>query len=671
MPLRRTLALTFAALALGPVAAQEPPLATAHLNFDAFREGFGDTLLGRLWEEPLLQPSRRTISGALRRLYPDLDFTALPGLLEGQAVLVMTRHVAELGQSGRMAWAAGFAEASEPAALLEPVQALAGTVLPEEVVLRDELLIVGNDGALRQRLETGLLDDLDREDGPGGEAPFFRLRIDRGAFGDLEALALSQVTQVPWVPLLALDEVSGFDLALTFAGDGMTVTGTMAMANPEASLIGLLGPSAPFTFLDLAPESTILALAAHHAPPEEIWDFAVGALSAPVAASLVGPITGRSGLDLRAQALSAFGRESAVILDPRGEVALAGLGVILRVRDAAVADQFLEEVTRRLARRTAGPLGPAGFPVSAWPPPEAVSEGDVEYAVRRVGQFDVCWGIVAERMVVALSRDLMGRIIATAEGGPSLRESEDFQAMAAVTGRDGAVMTHRARGAIADPQATRRWIRQMSAGGDQTALLPRLAGLAVTCAYLSPAASRIHTGPSGLTFTAHSLAGFDLATLPTLAASFALPNALQAWSRGRLTRARDAMRSIATALEAYHLDRQRWPLSVPGSAPDSVAAGHPLLAPMPTFSLRDSLSTPVAYIDELLEDPFTRGSTFSYHTDGTGWILVSPGPDGDFDLQPEEDYRGHERQPAAALLRLAFDPTNGATSSGDLFRVRQ
>ncbi len=124
-------------------------------------------------------------------------------------------------------------------------------------------------------------------------------------------------------------------------------------------------------------------------------------------------------------------------------------------------------------------------------------------------------------------------------------------------------------------------------------------------------------------------------------------------------------------------------------------------------------TTPIAYITAYPQDPFmtTRGATFGYYCDPgfVGWILYSVGPDtdqtegGDVDKagsvesvylpyisQPSitltalgittnanypaewDDWliNGNEPSPDGFINSFTYDPTNGTTSDGDVWRVR-
>lgn len=100
---------------------------------------------------------------------------------------------------------------------------------------------------------------------------------------------------------------------------------------------------------------------------------------------------------------------------------------------------------------------------------------------------------------------------------------------------------------------------------------------------------------------------------------------------------------------------------------------------MPTFrrfepGAPDSLTTPIAHISRLPKDPFHMDDefrTFSYWHDAKGkWIIISAGPDCEFDLTINtiQSILG-SAEPAAQLLPFSYDPTNGILSKGDITRT--
>jgi len=215
------------------------------------------------------------------------------------------------------------------------------------------------------------------------------------------------------------------------------------------------------------------------------------------------------------------------------------------------------------------------------------------------------------------------------------------------------------------------------------------------------------------------------AVLLGLVACYPLSGYFEAQTRAKVARARTDMRSLATALEGYAVDCMRYPAFAVGDKSVNGALGAKVAASaLPSFRLPEppaeatgewqlwpelkdhnlsfmTLTTPVAYITAYSRDPFSPQSkaTFvywsvcpgqadpsgkvlppDYRATGIGWILVSPGPDGDYDLANEWDvYDPTVSQPSLRLLAgtnkkgsaFTYDPTNGTVSNGDIWRVKQ
>ncbi|MFW6255454.1 MAG: hypothetical protein ACOC54_01435 [Candidatus Sumerlaeota bacterium] len=119
--------------------------------------------------------------------------------------------------------------------------------------------------------------------------------------------------------------------------------------------------------------------------------------------------------------------------------------------------------------------------------------------------------------------------------------------------------------------------------------------------------------------------------------------------RATISLVRSDLRSIATGLEAYKLDYNIYP-------------PH-----------QKALTTPVAYLTSVLEDPysFSGSGPYKYYRAGDeSWILTSPGPDMVEDIDPVEDFEADVPQPSEIILQKSYDPTNGTDSGGDIWRVK-
>lgn len=187
-------------------------------------------------------------------------------------------------------------------------------------------------------------------------------------------------------------------------------------------------------------------------------------------------------------------------------------------------------------------------------------------------------------------------------------------------------------------------------------------------------------------------------------AAIAVPNFLEAQTRAKVSRVKADMRSIATAVESYYVDTNRYPTGWGILVNQSDDNSHSLFL----------LSTPIAYLSSAnIQDPFVdkQDDTAMYTTiqwdpmteDGrmmsaynaslsyvsltelpTWWILFSQGPDlksgfGDWTPtgaaiagDPESNVQVRIYNADSALgdfMDTVYDPTNGTVSVGNLYRA--
>lgn len=160
-------------------------------------------------------------------------------------------------------------------------------------------------------------------------------------------------------------------------------------------------------------------------------------------------------------------------------------------------------------------------------------------------------------------------------------------------------------------------------------------------------------------------------------AAIAVPNFLEAQVRSKVSRVKADMRSLATAIEAYHVDNSRYPVKV--NSPDNYPEGYV------RYRLT-ALTTPIAYITSLPDDPFCSKNlgwggrpgdkpsfvylldtyhpwAYHYATDpnfrlaipspSIKWVLVSQGP---------------TKKDTTWIVWIPYDATNGTVSDGIIVR---
>lgn len=156
-------------------------------------------------------------------------------------------------------------------------------------------------------------------------------------------------------------------------------------------------------------------------------------------------------------------------------------------------------------------------------------------------------------------------------------------------------------------------------------------------------------------------------------AAIAVPNFLEAQIRAKVTRSKTDMRTIALALEAYHVDNNRYPETY-------INARWERFFP---------LTTPIAYMSSVPDDPFNmindEGNTldwgprhFGYKMGATPiaqpsrFAISGNGPNRNEDSVPIRLYPGFSwlvftgQDPD--FNYIIYDPTNGTVSSGDVWR---
>jgi hypothetical protein len=130
------------------------------------------------------------------------------------------------------------------------------------------------------------------------------------------------------------------------------------------------------------------------------------------------------------------------------------------------------------------------------------------------------------------------------------------------------------------------------------------------------------------------------------------------------------MRNLSVGIESYRIDYRAYPAAIPMA---DVVKDQDLLKKAGGESLTtlDPEVYSVYMGSEPHRDPLSPGGKFPYVYYGTetSWILLSTGRDGDYDIRLADIIESATPSAADRFQLVEYDPTNGAISSGDIWRT--
>lgn len=161
--------------------------------------------------------------------------------------------------------------------------------------------------------------------------------------------------------------------------------------------------------------------------------------------------------------------------------------------------------------------------------------------------------------------------------------------------------------------------------------------------------------------------------------------------RNRVARVRGDLKIFSGILEEYFRDNQTYPDWTLDSRVNAFSQpkkhGEPPTAPappgIPSFTLAHATRRPTLvsghYFSHYLRDalspvkdaPFAYWTNADRTTSATAFLLWSAGPDGHYDITIDnvaEVLRPRLPVPSPELINLAYDPSNGAWSRGDIYQ---
>ncbi|MBN1476630.1 type II secretion system protein GspG [Candidatus Sumerlaeota bacterium] len=682
-----TLCTLIAALAVGGALAQGTPVAVVHFNADQWNADFPQSNFARFWNDPAIVGVRSMLLQELSGEMEGADLSRLSELLHGEIAFVVTLEPPATAMAQpRPHVALAFRQSAGAEAVLGTITSMipdpsAQQELRSMALTQGDILVFSDTPTLAQLVADRL------PQGPGGFSiepqanAFINGRVNLGFLvSQLGTLSGDQSTGMV-MAALGLGNLRALDMSSGFEGTGLESDGALTFHGNRAGLMSILGPNGEFGVLDLTPAGCPGVAAMRIMPPAQIWDWAQ-----QMAMQMGGPQAAQSfqqmgqmaqmqiGMDLRNQVLPAIGGEIAVLTGTPANPMVPEMAFVIESNDDATLNQLVQSVVQMAQMMMGGMMMSPGQQPMAPPPPQQVTQSGVTYtAVSLMGQ-ELCWGFLQGHLVISSSRGLMNSICDASATGQTIRQAPGFQAIASQIALDGAMFSYSDSTAMQEMgnQMVAGMAMGMQMGGADPQVMQMMNAIPVALQYLGQSGSSVRVSDDRIDFHSHSTSGVEPLIVGGLLPAIAIPNFLEAQTRSKVARARADLRSLATGLEAFYVDNNRYPRAVAGSDPTSISRGDPMMAMQSTFSTADSITSPIAYLTGYMEDPFgPTGAPYCYFSDAHGWILVSAGPDGDFDFDPKQVYHSDIAQPSVELIRYAYDPTNGTVSDGDVFRVRQ
>jgi prepilin-type N-terminal cleavage/methylation domain-containing protein len=160
-------------------------------------------------------------------------------------------------------------------------------------------------------------------------------------------------------------------------------------------------------------------------------------------------------------------------------------------------------------------------------------------------------------------------------------------------------------------------------------------------------------------------------------ASIALYNFQGAQIRAKVARAKGEIKTVAGAIESYHVDNSAYPTYHYVNAPEFYLGGWAnYVGDVLPFNGANPITTPIAYISTMPNDPFNTIHDFQFperqNYEYTNWeqaIAISDWQVFRDALDKFGPYRIHSLGPDrfGPDSGIPYDPSNGFTSSGDIY----
>lgn len=484
----------------------------------------------------------------------------------------------------------------------------------------------------------------------------------------------SGLTVGPMRPILEATGVmplQSFVISTRVEDRGFRSATTVSMSQPRQGLFDIFGQPAAPEFYGIIPEETVIAGEFKLKTGAELWQQFLAAVQKSVPLDQYQNF--QSNLE-QMQLQMRINLKDDLFSPLDGRLGYAIWGAIPMMPNVLIMAGSKDSAK---LMNTMGTLIGSGMGQT----PQQAAYRDVAYYTISMPPMpnQICWAALGDVVILANQPAALQRCIDISKDKKgALTSSAKYQVHAAKMPKSGVMFSY------SEIETILNSITQM-----QKSMAPLGAQFGMLMPDFGAASKHLFGNSAVMTVSADSLAVDSYASasgmFPLLMGMFGsvrVANFSEASVRSHVSRVRSDHRSLATALESYYVDNNDYPAHAAGDM--GINAYLPDVSParsLTTFRRASmpngphSLTTPIAYITNFFRDPYGTGAGdnpyYGYYRDKNGWILLSAGPDGDYDIDPAKDYNSAIPQPSIHLLSKSYDPTNGTVSDGDIFRVKQ